>query len=148
MKVRNVRICAALLAVGLAMGLQATTLGSAGAVTPLKITSVAPNPLAINITTIPGSATKPFTVTWSGSATFPMTVNLVPEASCTTATFTCNKHTTKFSKRSNKLALTSTCSVFAGSSPGGHTGTWKVQLVDAHGRKSSLANHTVKCTWS
>jgi hypothetical protein len=144
MNVRNVRITAALLAVGLTVGLQASTLGSAGAVTPLKITSVTPNPTTINITT----ASKNYTVAWSGSATFPMTVNVVPEPSCSTATFTCNKRTTKFTKRSNKLVLTTTCSINAGSSPGSHTGTWNVQLVDAHGKKSPLAHHTVKCSWS
>jgi hypothetical protein len=145
---RRIRVVGALVAVVLAVFVQAGAISVASATTPLRVTSITPSTVTLNITTVPGSAVKHYTVAWSGTATFPMTVHSIPAAGCSTSTWTCSSSTVKFTTRSSKLIMKSSCAVDAGTPPGSHTGTWNLQLVDAHGRKSQIVRHSQVCRWS
>lgn len=145
---RRIRIVGALVPVVLAVVVQTGAISPASATTPLKVTSITPSQVVLKITTIPGSASKHYVVRWSGSATFPMTVKSVPAVGCSTATWTCHTTSTKFTTRSSYFVMTSSCAIDAGTPPGSHTGTWNLQLVDAHGRKSPMVHHSQRCSWS
>src|SRR5450631_1395454 len=139
------RVVVSIAAIGLALALQASTSVVAGASTPLTITSVTPNPVVVNVTTIPGSAKTHYAVTWSGKAIFPMTMTVTPEPGCSTASFTCTGGSKVFTVKSRTLITKYSCSINAGSSPGSNSGTWDIQLTDSAGHVSPIFSVVETC---
>ena len=145
------RVSMALATIGLVVGLQAATVGVAQAKSSVfRITKATPDPVNLNVVTIPGTAHVNNTIHWKGKAVFPITANTTPAPGCSTAFFTCNPHSFTFASHKHKLVWSNGwgCSIDAGSSPGSFTGTFYLDLVDAHGQTTPSITVEYTCTWS
>lgn len=119
-----------------------------------NITSVKPNPAVLNITTIPGSASKSIKIFYKGRPVFPLSATLTPEAGCSTSSFTCNPASTTITGditpgvKELKWKKAWNCGISAGSSAGTFTGTWDLQLKDVNGLTTTAFPIQMTCNWN
>lgn len=83
---------------------------------------------------------------WKGDPKFPVTATYTPEPGCSSGNFSCLSGSYTFPTKANPLVWPDGDFCSGPADSPGHTGSWRLQLVDARGERTNTIVKTLTCS--